>query len=73
MPFHIADIVPGGLKPGDHIHRKTNDGSCSRCRRQVPEDEVPLMIWISGDDLLIYCGPCLETTEPEGNPDEQHA
>jgi hypothetical protein len=74
MPLAIKHIVPGGVLPTDHIHRTTNDRTCSRCRKPVPEEEVPIMLWIgaSGDDLLIYCGACLDNPEPEGNTDERH-
>jgi hypothetical protein len=43
-----------------------NDDTCSRCREPVPEDEVPLMIWIGKlrNDLLIYCDRCLGIGEP---------
>lgn len=56
----IDALVPGGIKPTDHWHRITNDGTCSRCRREIPDDEVPLMFWSDdGQDMLIYCEPCL--------------
>lgn len=60
MPIDIRDLIPGGLRPDDHIHRTRNDNTCSRCRKPVPEDQVPLLIWISRDDLLICCGACLD-------------
>ena len=63
MPIDV--IVPGGILATDHVHRVTNDGTCSRCREPVAEDDVPLMLWFGrgGDDLLIYCTRCLH--EPE--------
>ena len=41
--YEISMFVPGGILPTDHVHRRTNDNSCSRCRWTVPNDEVPLM------------------------------
>ncbi len=56
----IEAFVPGGLRSTDHWHRGINDGTCSRCRREVPDDEVPLMFWSpDGEDMLIYCELCL--------------
>lgn len=56
----IQAVVPGGIRSTDHWHRMTNDGTCSRCRREVPDDEVPLMFWFqNGHDMLIYCALCL--------------
>ncbi len=55
----ITALVPGGILATDHWHRKTQDGTCSRCRRPLPEQDVPLMLWSeSGDDMLIYCERC---------------
>jgi len=57
----VADFVPGGIKPTDVWHIKTNDGTCSRCGKLVSDHEVPLMMWDgSGDNMLIYCCRCLE-------------
>lgn len=66
MPqIDIGALVPGGVRPTDHVHRITNDDTCSRCRKPVPEDEVPLMLWVNGDeDMLIYCQAC---TGPEAH------
>lgn len=61
----IERLVPGGVLPSDHVHRKTNDRTCSRCRWAVPHDEVPLMVWLhGGEDLLIYCDTCLDIPRP---------
>jgi hypothetical protein len=61
-----ADIIPGGIRPTDHWHRRTSDDTCSRCRRQVPEDDVPLHLWKNGrtTDMLTYCERCLEGLPP---------
>jgi hypothetical protein len=43
----------------DFIHHETNDGTCSRCRRQIEEGEVPIMLWPdNSSDMLIYCDDC---------------
>jgi hypothetical protein len=60
----IRDIVPGGLLPSDHVHVKTNDRTCSRCRRAIDDDEVPLMLWEGdGERMLIFCWACLHVRE----------
>jgi hypothetical protein len=58
----IADVVPGGLLPTDHVHVRTNDGTCSRCRRACDDDDdnIPLLVWIGdGERMLIFCQDCL--------------
>ena len=44
----------------DHVHYKTSDETCSRCRRKLLEDEVPLRFWPESntDYMLIYCEDC---------------
>lgn len=65
-PYEISMFVPGGVLPADHIHRTTNDGTCSRCRAKVEEEEAPLMFFIgNGDDMLIYCEACVDAPKPE--------
>lgn len=62
----IETLVPGGILPADHVHRKTNDRTCSRCRWAVPHAEVPLLLWLNdGNDLLIYCETCLAREAPQ--------
>lgn len=62
----ISDFVPGGIRPTDHVHIRINDGTCSRCRREVGDD-VPLMLWIgAGENMLIYCRTCCG--RDEGSP-----
>ena len=59
-PHQIDQFVPGGLKGTDHWHRNRNDNTCSRCREDIAEDDVPLMLWsANGHDMLIFCGKCL--------------
>lgn len=58
---HLTEIVPGGVLPTDYWHRVTNDGTCSRCRREVPDEDVPLRLWRhNGRDMLIYCEACID-------------
>jgi hypothetical protein len=56
----LTDFVPGGLRPTDHVHIRTNDRACSRCRRAIDDDdELPLMLWLGdGERMLIYCWDC---------------
>lgn len=58
----VDQLIPGGVKPSDHVHRVTNDGTCSRCRKDAMRgDAVPIMFWTQGGrDMLIYCDDCLE-------------
>ena len=59
MMIDIASIVPGGIRASDHVHVGTNDGACSRCRRPIREDEVPIQLFIdNGHRMLIYCNGC---------------
>jgi hypothetical protein len=66
-PTAIEALVPGGIKPTDHWHIKTNDDTCSRCRKEVPDEHVPLMLFRGqhGEDMLIYCEDCLAKSEGE--------
>jgi hypothetical protein len=57
----IRDIVPGGFLPTDHVHVHGNDNTCSRCRCEIDECEMPLMLWFGGGDrLLIFCWACMK-------------
>ena len=60
MKIDIADIVPDGVLPGDHLHRETWDETCSRCRRDISEDrQVPILLWMNdGTDLYAFCDRC---------------
>jgi hypothetical protein len=46
----------------DHLHYKTSDETCSRCRRKLNEDEIPLRFWPKSDTnyMLIYCDDCID-------------
>jgi hypothetical protein len=64
MAIDVADVVPGGLLPTDYVHVHTNDGTCSRCRREIDDGEVPLMLWIGdGERMLIFCWDCLKSAQ----------
>ena len=57
--MQIDQLLPGGIRGDDHWHRGRNANICSRCREDVPEDDVPLMLWSQdGNDMLIYCEKC---------------
>ena len=62
---HLTEIIPGGILPTDHWHRVTDDGTCSRCRQSVPDEDVPLRLWQNnGSDMLTYCEACLGVEKP---------
>jgi hypothetical protein len=66
LPCEISMLIPGGILPTDHIHKETDDGTCSRCRVAVEEGEVPLTFWIgNGNDMLRYCMACVDAPKPE--------
>lgn len=70
MAHSVDQFVPGGIKPEDHWHRRTNDGTCSRCRALIPEGDGPLLLWMNdGHDMLAYCEDCLGI-EREEYPDD---
>ena len=65
-PLSLDKLVPGGVRPTDHLHRETTDHTCSRCRRDTSEG-VPLMLWTEdGNDLYIFCTKCLEGPANDG-------
>lgn len=58
-PEQLAQMIPGGIKPTDFRHVGTNDNTCSRCRKAVPEEQVPILLWLhDGNTMLIYCEDC---------------
>ena len=64
--YSVADFVPGGILPSDHAHRVTSDGTCSRCRREIGECEVPLMLWTrDGEIMWIFCDGCIAAGVPK--------
>lgn len=57
----IEDLIPGGILPTDHLHVGTYDETCSRCRLPIPEEQVPLQLWVNGgDDMFSFCSDCLD-------------
>ena len=59
----IEDIVPGGILATDHVHRRTDDGICSRCGEIIADDDARMMLWLPtdhGNDMLVYCTRCLD-------------
>ena len=52
-------LIPGGVLESDHAHVGSSDETCSRCRRPIRDDEVPLRCWEGdGTVMWIYCGGC---------------
>lgn len=60
LRLNIREVIPGSILPADHVHWLKHDNTCSRCRKVVPDDEVPLLMWVgkNADDMLIYCEGC---------------
>lgn len=55
----IEALIPGGIRASDHAHVGTSDESCSRCRRPLREDEVPLRCREGdGTVMWIWCDDC---------------
>ena len=61
----MVDEILANILPGDHVHYKTYDETCSRCRDKIHEDEVPLLIWQSDPEdnnkanyMYAYCERC---------------
>ncbi len=66
----ITELIPGGIKGSDHLHRGTYYETCSRCRLEFAEDDIPLLCRVhDGRDLYAFCRDCngLESIDP---PDE---
>lgn len=58
-PEQFAELVPGGIQPTDYRHLVQNDGTCSRCRKVIPDDDVPIIAWLHGGlTMLAYCEAC---------------
>ena len=69
---NVEDLVPGGVLPTDFCHVKTFDETCSRCRKAIPEDDIPLLLWIGdGENMYAYCRDCngFDDTDPP-TPDD---
>lgn len=56
------------IKPSDHVNYMTSDEKCSRCRREIREDEVPLRLWSQKDSnyMWIYCEDCTDEILSDG-------
>ena len=50
------------ISPNDYVNYKTDDGKCSRCRKEIREDEVPLRLWslLDPNIMMTYCESCNE-------------
>jgi hypothetical protein len=70
-PIKIEKLVPGGILPSDRLHVGTYDETCSRCRKPIPEEQVPLLLWTNhGNDLFSFCCDCLGV-ESGPSPEEE--
>lgn len=56
------DLIPGGILETDHWHLGTYDETCSRCRKPIPDHQVPLNLY-QGNSMLSYCEPCCGVPE----------
>ena len=66
-----SGFLDGGIRVNDHLHVGTYDETCSRCRRAIREDEVPLMLWINqAHDMYAYCTDCDGMTPIQGPREE---
>lgn len=67
----VETLIPGGVLDRDHIHAGGDDGTCSRCRRPIREDEV-LVRYCEGDGtgpcIWLYCDDCIGFGEGAGGP-----
>jgi len=54
------NIFECALKETDVVAYKTWDGRCSRCRREIREEEVPLHLWDEKDHNIMwtFCEDC---------------
>lgn len=59
------NIIPGGIRPSDRWHYVADDGTCSRCGKVPPDDDVPLLLWKKNDTnyMLRICSECMGWTE----------
>ena len=59
-PIDLAAVVPGGIWSTDHVHDPGYDETCIRCRTQIADDDVPLLVWLPPDQrrMLAYCRYC---------------
>lgn len=61
--FNPSWWVPGGILDTDQMHDEY-DCTCSRCRRDIGSEEVPIVVFVhdpdsSGDKgLVAYCDDC---------------
>lgn len=56
----LALILPGGILPSDVLFPKRHDGTCSRCRTEIPvSDEGPLWLWHKSGAAWVFCSSCL--------------
>lgn len=67
VEFRLDCALPGGILPSDHWFDQTHDDTCSRCRKPIPDTDVPLLLYAGrGSRMLAYCTKCQE------RPDDPH-
>ena len=69
----VQDLIPGGILASDYLHKKTFDNTCSRCRKKIAEDDVPLILFhAKGEDLYAYCRDCngFDDVDPENDSED---
>lgn len=61
------------IRKWHHRHYITSDDTCSRCRRKIADDEIPLRFWPKSDRnyMLIYCDACIGHVMIPADKDEK--
>lgn len=59
----LTNLPFGGIRKTDVLFVETHDGTCSRCREEIAEDEVPLLLWpnpeeTGGELMYAFCTRC---------------
>ena len=51
------------IRKTDYLHYITSDETCSRCRRKIPDEDIPLRFWPreNRNYMLIYCDDCIDS------------
>lgn len=69
-PLALEQLVPGGILPTDTCYDTVHEDACSRCGREIREDEVPLHLWAGdGRYMWIFCNDCDATEHLPPEPD----
>jgi len=56
-----SPLIPGGgVKDTDFLHNGWYDETCSRCRKPIPDEEIPLLVWLENrNKMYSYCAECM--------------